>query len=73
MKRKLPEKAAPFVLEVEHVPPTAQQAERVRDDLRILAAWLVRHHKRKVAEETALTSASKRSSLSGALEATSGT
>ena len=73
MKRKLPEKAAPFVLEVEHVPPTAQQAERVREGLGILAAWLVRHHRRKVAEDSALTSAPERAPLSGDVEAASGT
>ncbi len=73
MKRKPPEEARPLALEVEHLPPTAQQADAAEEGLRILAAWLVRRHKRKVAEEKALTSGSKRCSLSGNVEASSDT
>ena len=73
MKRKPSKDTGPFTLEVEHVPPTAQQTERVGEGLRILATWLVRHHRRKVAEQTALTSGSKQAPLSEHPEATSGT
>ncbi len=73
MKRKLPEKSRPFALKVEHVPPTAQQAEAVGEGLRILATWLVRRHRREVAADSALTSGSKGAPLSGDPEATPGT
>ncbi len=73
MKRKRSEKPGPFALKVEHVAPTAQQAEAVGEGLRILAAWLVRRYRREVAAGSALTSGSKGAPLSGDPEATPGT
>ena len=72
MNRKRPDQRRPFALEVEHLPPTAQQAEGMGEGLPILAARLVRRHGHQIAAEPALTSASTRAPLSGTVKANSG-